>query len=445
MIRPRMLLVVCSAVVLIPLLSVAVAMPGASRIALTAATVYTLCVLLDLLICLSTKRTIAISLPPVVRCIVGDTCTVPIFITRHHPSLRQLHCTCALPPQIRAATSIVSITLNSEEERPTAQLQVIASTRGKFRLEGILCEYASRLGFFALRSRHAPECEVRVYPDLRQEFRGMAAFLLYREIDGVHARRFFGKGREFEKLREYIPGDSFEDIHWKATAKRNQPITKIFQLERTQHIFVAIDFSRHSTAKTSLGSGQPDVAIAERYIAAALILANAAQRQGDCFGMCTFTESVDALVGPGRGAHHYSICRDKLYTLNPQNLNPDYRDLAARIRTGLKRRSLVFILTHIHDPVAAEELQAAIELISRRHIVVVGVARDDAVQPVFANPVTSTDEIYEHLGNHLVWSRINQTRIQLRKRGVELIQFNPATICRQIVSHYIRIKERQIL
>ena len=65
---------------------------------------------------------------------------------------------------------------------------------------------------------------------------------------GVHAQRQVGQGREFEKLREYAPGDSYIDIHWKATAKRGRPVTKLYQVERTQEVYVIIDASRLATA-----------------------------------------------------------------------------------------------------------------------------------------------------------------------------------------------------
>ena len=46
---------------------------------------------------------------------------------------------------------------------------------------------------------------------------------------GVRVHRQIGKGREFERLRDYLPGDSYEDIHWKATARRRTPAVKLYQ------------------------------------------------------------------------------------------------------------------------------------------------------------------------------------------------------------------------
>ena len=41
-------------------------------------------------------------------------------------------------------------------------------------------------------------------------------------------------------------GDSLGDVHWKATAKRGHPVTKEFQIERTQEVYCIIDASRLS-------------------------------------------------------------------------------------------------------------------------------------------------------------------------------------------------------
>ena len=86
--------------------------------------------------------------------------------------------------------------------------------------------------------------EIRVYPNLVTERKNLAALFLNRGSFGLHAQRQLGKGREFEKLREYVPGDGYDELHWKATARRGRPITKVYQIERTQEVYVVIDASR---------------------------------------------------------------------------------------------------------------------------------------------------------------------------------------------------------
>ena len=94
------------------------------------------------------------------------------------------------------------------------------------------------------------QSEIRVYPNLLSERKSLAALFLNRGAFGVHAQRQVGKGRDFEKFREYVPGDDYDEIHWKATARRGKPITKVFQIEKTQEVYVIVDASRLSARKS---------------------------------------------------------------------------------------------------------------------------------------------------------------------------------------------------
>jgi hypothetical protein len=215
---------------------------------------------------------------------------------------------------------------------------------------------------------------------MARERKSLAALFLNRGGYGIHARRQHGKGREFEKLREYIPGDGFDEIHWKATAKRRHPITKVFQIERTQEVYLVIDTSRLSTrpAAATGGPGADDPAISslsdsrlERFITAALVVGLAARRQGDLFGVLTFSDSVHDFLRAQGGKSHYGACRDHIFNLRPRMVNPDYEELATFIRLKLRRRALIMILTSLDDPALAESFIRAIDLTCRRHLVMV--------------------------------------------------------------------------
>src|SRR5262249_14112404 len=112
--------------------------------------------------------------------------------------------------------------------------------RGRFLIRGCYLEAGSTLGFWSIRRKDEVSMEVRTYPNLRAD----ALQALRRGMDGRRALRQVGRGREFEKLREYTPGDSSDEIHWKATARRARPITKVFQVERTQEVYLGIGTSR---------------------------------------------------------------------------------------------------------------------------------------------------------------------------------------------------------
>ena len=264
------------------------------------------------------------------------------------------------------------------------------------------------------------------------------------------------RGREFEQLREYLPGDSYEDIHWKATARRGQPITKVYQIERTQQIYVILDGSRLSARnsdplghnRSSLGPADyPEyTTIMERFAAAALVMGLAADRQGDVFGLLAFDDRVRQFVRAKNGRAHYDVCRDALYTLQAQSVTPDFEELFTFIATKIRRRALLIFLTNLDDPVLAESFTAHIDIISRKHLILVNMLKPVGAEPLFSNPsVNSTDDIYQKLGGHLLWRHLRETEKFLQRHGIGFYLLKNENLCIDLVSQYLTVKRRQIL
>jgi uncharacterized protein (DUF58 family) len=313
--------------------------------------------------------------------------------------------------------------------------------------------------------------EVRVYPDALREQKGLAALFLNRGTLGLHAQRQVGKGKEFEKLREYIPGDSYEDIHWKATAKRNHPITKVFQIERTQEVYVIIDASRLSArlveelsptepanSGTPCGTASPDlrrrmvsphklgVTQLERFVTAAMVLGLVAQKQGDLFGLLAFDAQVRAFVRAKNGKAHYGVCRDALYTLQAKMVNPDFAEACSFIRLRLRKRALLVFLTNLDDPVLAENFIRNLDILGRHHLVLVNMLTSPGVAPLFSDDrVATVDDLYKRMGGHIQWQRLRETERALKRRGISMTLLENEMMCPQLVSQYINIKRRQLL
>ena len=311
--------------------------------------------------------------------------------------------------------------------------------RGNFTLDAIYVEGHSRLGLWLARRKMAVNCEVRVYPNLR-DTDSLAGIRL--GAQGQNNLRQIGKGREFEKLREYQPGDGFDEIHWKATARRGKPITKVYQQERTQEIYVIIDASRLSARKAGAE------VVLERYLNAALVLGAAAERRGDNFGLAVFSDRIEAFVRARTGKAHFAVCRDALYQLQPKIVTPAFDEAASFLRLKLRRRALILFLTELDDPVLAENFAAAARILTNQHLVMAGMLRPPAVAQLFsggASPVASDDDLYARLGGHLAWRALREFEITMRRKGVRLTLFSPETVATQVVGLYQEVKQRQLL
>ena len=312
--------------------------------------------------------------------------------------------------------------------------------RGRFMLQKYYLRASSRLRLWDIRRVFPAQTEIRVYPDLLAERKQITALFLRRGMFGFRQHRQVGKGREFEKLREYIAGDGVEDIHWKATAKRGRPVTKVFQIERTQEVYVIVDSSR-LTARSS--GGNP---MLERFINSALILCLAAARQGDLFGLVTFRDKVEKFIRAKNGKGHYDVCRDALYTLQPQIVTPDFEDLFTMLRLRLRRRALLVFFTALDDPALADAFLKHVDLLTRQHLVLVNMIQPSEAHPLFAtDDVSEIDDIYLRLGGHLHWAELQELQKRMQRSRVEFALLKADQLAAEAVNGYIRVKQRQLL
>ena len=127
-------------------------------------------------------------------------------------------------------------------------------------------------------------------------------------------------------------------------------------------------------------------------------------------------------------------------------MNPDFEELCTFIRLRLRRRALLIFLTNLDDPVLAESFSKNLELLANRHLVMVNMITPSHVRPIFSQGrVKTLGEIYHHLGGHLQWNTLRETQRNLHRHGVEMHLASHETLCADMVSQYVSVKQRQAL
>jgi uncharacterized protein (DUF58 family) len=375
---------------------------------------------------------LAVRLPPVLRAIRDVEARLPVDVINRGATAVPIRVALQLPPDLVSESLVETLVATPGAARMAWPF--VPRERGAYRIESAGIERASPWRLWSVRTVVPVACEVRAYPNLRG---GRArALLLSREPFGARRERQVGRGREFEKLREYAHGDSYDEISWKATARRGKPIVSVFQIERTQEVYVVVDASRLTARRETL----------ERYVAAALHLGLAAERLGDRFGLVTFSDKVHRFVRARGGKAHFRACREAIYKLQPRRVSPDFGELFGFIQTVLRRRALLVVLTALDDPVLAESFAQAVRIASRRHLVLVGVAATPGVQPLFeGTPPETLDELYRGVAGQLYWKKLRELRVTLERAGVRFSLLDPAQIETALTSLYLDVKRRQAL
>jgi uncharacterized protein (DUF58 family) len=433
---------------IVPVLTGAALMP-----AIAAGITLILIALLDAAVAPLRLRNIGVGLAPMVRMTRNRESSLEVNLTNTKRQAGTLRLGFPFPREISSPQEDLFVVLPKGAESSRFLYPCTPLKRGQFHIDRCYLQLKSPLGLWASQGSREVACTVRVYPNLARERKSLAGLFLNRGGFGIHARRQHGKGREFEKLRDYIPGDGFDEIHWKATAKRRHPITKIFQIERTQEVYVVIDASRLSGRprgeKVNPSVGSPldaNEPCLERFIEAALVVGLAAQKQGDLFGMVTFSDSVNDFLRARGGKSHYSACRERIFDLRPRLVNPDYDELSSFIRLKLRRRALIMILTSLDDPVLANSFTHSMELLRRPHLVMVSMLRPAGARPVFSNvKIESSKEIYDELSGHAVWHNLRELERTLAHHGVHFALLDHERLSVDLVSQYMNAKQRQLL
>ena len=318
-----------------------------------------------------------------------------------------------------------------------------AGGRGAGRIREYYLGADSPLGWWLVRRRFPAAAEIRVYPSVRSERRAAASFLVHRRGAGLHALRQIGQGREFEKLRDYQPGDGYENIHWKATARHGRPVTKVYRTERTQEIYAVIDASRLSGRPAP--GGKPGETYLDRFIAATLLLSLTIKQQGDLFGLVTFSDKVDHFLRAGSGLAAQQGCREALSRLAVGTAAPDFEAAASAIRLRQRKRSLCLFMTSLDDPVLSESLIESLEIIRRQHLVVVATLTSDGMRPLFSEPLADGETVDGALAGHLFWRHFSEACLTLRQRGIHSVAASGDEFSAGLVERYLSIKQRQLI
>ena len=395
----------------------------------------------DLVLLVSGRNRVHGSLPAVVRLTSHGEGRVDATLRREGSGERDEVVSLGIPwpVEIESRRNPLEFIWPGGAEAVEVSFEVSASRRGLFPVKSLFLQQVSLFGLWHLHRELPVQSEVRVYPPLSAAARRMAARFLTSGRAGLSVVRLLGQGREFERLRDYLPGDSYSDIDWKATARRRKPVTRLYQAEHTQKVLVAIDTGRLSARRRG------EDPVLDSYINAALFLGQIAQKNGDHFGVLTFSDRVSSYIRPGSGKAHINACREMLCRQEQTFHSPAFDELFAFLRLHLSKRTLVLVLTDLDDPLLSEKFLNHVDVAIKRHLVHVCMPRPEENCRLFDRQVGSVDEIYNRVAGDLMRYDLEVLRRELSAKGVFLKLTEPGNCAVTLVNQYLEVKQRQLL
>ena len=204
-------------------------------------------------------------------------------------------------------------------------------------------------------------------PEIRKKIRSIeirTSRMVSDVLAGQYRSAFKGRGMEFEEVRPYMFGDDVRSIDWNVSARAGEPHVKVFREERELTVMLAVDLSR------SLAMGTRSELKRELVAEIAATLAFSAIRSNDRVGMLLFTDRIEAIVPPKKGARHVlRIVRD-LLAFTPQGRGTDIARALDELNASLSKRTVVCVISDFLAPAQAKPWEGALARLRRRHDVI---------------------------------------------------------------------------
>ncbi|MBL8266216.1 DUF58 domain-containing protein [Steroidobacter sp.] len=338
----------------------------------------------------------------------------------------------AAPEAVEINADIRTISVKPGEPA-TVDLRATPRKLGQHSWPQMQARIAGPLGLAWWSRRLDAEYSFKTVPELLRDPAGRIGAL----SGGVRAHSSHGAGAEILQLRDYRTGDPQNAIDWKATARRGQLVSRDFTEDQHLDIVIAIDAGRTS----ALRAGELDRL--GHYINLAARFAEHAVAQDDRVGVMLFADQPLATLAPGRGIGTVFRIRQMLTAATPKLAESNPLNAALRIRTLVRHRSLVVMLTDVDDAAVAGQLASAARLLLPKHLpLIAGLSSPEAEALRVANAHSWLDP-YESLAAQEYCARLERNVRALRALGAPALVTRPERMERAVFDAYADFRNRR--
>jgi uncharacterized protein (DUF58 family) len=281
---------------------------------------------------------------------------------------------------------------------------------------------------------------VRVYP-YRHPGEDADLFLArMKQIEQqLRRQRMRGLGRDFESLRDYREGDDLRDICWTATARRGALVTKQYQVEKSQPVWIVMDAGRLLQAEVGHGTKLDYAA------STSLALARLALAGGDRVGLLAYGRNIQQRVGLGRGSSQLRQLMDAMAMVVNEPSEADHLRATITLNRMQPRRSLVLWITDLAETAMRPEVIDGAMQLMRRHLLLFVIMRQDELVNIARGRPKNAEQMYRRAAAQELLHRRETLLAKLRERGALTLEITPREMTTAVLNRYLEVKERALL
>lgn len=367
---------------------------------------------------------------------IGDANTVRIQLISHYPFQVKASIIDELPAQFQERNWIRKVLLNGEQPF-TLEYQLRPESRGEYVFHDINVFVHAPLRLIRRRFIFSREQVVKVYPSYMQMRRYQLLAVSNRlQEAGVKKIRKIGHSMEFEQIKEYVRGDDYRTINWKATARKQDLMVNNYTDERSQQIYCLINKGR--VMKMPFNG----LTLLDYAINASLVLSNVALVRQDKAGLITFEKNLDTFLPADKKPTQMNQVLETLYKQKTEFLEADFEKLFSVIRNRITNRSLLLLFTNFESMESLQREMPALKRIAKYHLLLVVFFENTELKTVLDSKSHVLEDIYiKTIAEKFVYEKKLMVK-ELHKNGIPSILTSPEGLTVNTVNKYLELKTR---
>ncbi|MEN8786960.1 MAG: DUF58 domain-containing protein [Flavobacteriales bacterium] len=396
-------------------------------------------VLVDVLVLFFRKQEIVVTRKLNDTLSLGDENKVELTISSSYTIPLDVEVIDELPYQLQRRDSSFRFSLNPEGKR-TLYYTIKPTERGLYSFGNVNVYVSSVLGLVERRYVVDVNQEIGVYPSVLQmrkhEFQ---VFTKSSQNQGVKKMRRLGNTNEFEQIKDYVKGDNYRHINWKATSRRNKLMVNQYQDEKSQQVYCVIDKSR------SMKMPFDGLTLLDQAINSALVMSNIALKKGDKAGLITFSDKIGAQVKASRNATHLKKVMEVLYNQKTDFLEANYELLYQSIKRTVRGRSLLIMYLNFESFYSLTRAMPILRRLNKSYLVVVVFFENTEISKASEIESETVSDIYLQTFAQKFNNDKKRMVQELRKYGIQSILTKPEELSVNTINKYLELKSRGMI
>jgi uncharacterized protein (DUF58 family) len=367
----------------------------------------------------------------------GDDNSVTLSITNHYPFRIKCCLIDELPKQLQERNWRKDLAIE-KGETAVHTYDVRPVERGLYDF-GVLNVYVTgRISLVTRRYRLPLEQTVRVYPSYVQ-MRRYQLLGAAEQFNNVGARRMrkLGHSMEFEQIKEYVPGDDYRTINWKATARHSNLMVNNYTDERSQQIYCLINKGRVMKMPFE------GMTLLDYAINASLVVSSTALLRQDKAGVITFSQQIDSFLTADKKPTQLNQILELLYKQETNFMEPDFEKLFSAVRNRITQRSLLILFTNFESIESLQRQLPSLKKLAHYHLLMVVLFENTELKQFTETAVGTVEDIYVRtIADKYRFEKRLIVR-ELQKNGIIGVLSTPQELSINAMNKYLELKKRQ--